>query len=186
LPAHTQEKNDMNKQSQRFRAFARARGVPLALALVGCGAVTIAFATPPSGIVSAPVQARGAFADATDIKFKVATRGREVIQVRNSGDALVQQVVFAPGGNFGWHSHPGPVVVVVKSGELAFYDGDDPTCTARIYTAGQVFIDSGQGHVHYARNPSQTDNLELWATYFDVPPGASPRIDAADPGYCSF
>lgn len=27
-------------------------------------------------------------------------------------------------------------------------------------------------------------NVELWATYFDVPPGGSPRLDANDPGRC--
>lgn len=172
--------------TENFCPRGRAAGASLGIALVGCGVVAVAFATPPSGVLSAPVQARGAFADATDIKFKVRGRGQEVIHVRDSGDVIVQQIIFGPDGNFGWHSHPGPVVVVVKSGALTFYDGDDPTCTPRTYTAGQVFVDSGQGHVHYARNLSQVDNLELWATYFDVPAGASPRIDAADPGYCNF
>lgn len=160
----------------------------LVLALAGSAVAVIgtAVATPPSGVLSAPVVARGAFADATDIKFKVTGHGQQIIHVDNAGDTVVQQIVIAPGGWFGWHSHPGPVVVVVKSGELAFYDSDDPTCTPRIYVAGQVFVDRGQGHVHYAQNPGTTANLELWATYFDVPPGASPRIDARAPGNCPF
>ena len=67
--------------------------------------------------------------------------------------------------------HPGPLVVLIKSGAMTLYSGDDPTCTGRIYTAGLAFIDSGQGHVHIARNESSAQNLELWAVYFDVPPG---------------
>jgi quercetin dioxygenase-like cupin family protein len=130
--------------------------------------------------------ARGAFSDATDVKFKVTGRGQEVIHVDNSADTIVQQILIGPGGNFGWHSHPGPVVVVVKSGELTFYDADDPSCTPRTYVAGQVFVDKGQGHVHFARNLSTTKNLELWATYFDVPPGLPQRIDAPNPGNCPF
>ncbi|HET7203119.1 MAG TPA: cupin domain-containing protein [Steroidobacteraceae bacterium] len=162
------------------------RRLALALVLAAGAAAPTALATPGSGILSAPVVARGAFVDVTDLKFKITGHGQEVIHVNGSADTVVQQVVFAPGGVFGWHSHPGPVVVVIKSGELAFYEADDPTCTPRIYVAGDVFVDSGQGHVHFARNPSTTDNLELWATYFDVPPSASPRIDAPDPGNCTF
>lgn len=97
---------------------------------------------------------------------------------------VVQQIVIGPGGHTGWHSHPGPVVVVIKTGALTFYSSEDPTCTGRTYTAGQAFIDSGQGHIHIARNPSASENVELWATYFDVPPGGAFRVDAGDPGTC--
>ncbi len=97
----------------------------------------------------------------------------------------MQQIVIAPGGNTGWHSHPGPVVVLIKSGVMTFYSGEDGTCESRTYSAGQAFIDSGQGHVHIARNEG-SENLELWATYFDVPPGGAFRLDAPDPGVCGF
>jgi quercetin dioxygenase-like cupin family protein len=99
---------------------------------------------------------------------------------------VVQQIVIGPGGHTGWHSHPGPVVVVIKTGALTFYSSEDPTCTGRTYTAGQAFIDSGQGHVHIARNLSASENVELWATYFDGPPGGAFRVDAGDPGTCGF
>lgn len=142
-------------------------------------------ATPGSGVLLAQVFARASFADPTDLKFKVKKQGQEVIQVNNARETVIQQVVIAPGGHTGWHSHPGPVVVLIKSGQMSFYDGEDPTCTVRIYSAGEAFIDSGQGHVHIARNEG-TENLELWATYFDVPPGGAFRIDAAAPGNCGF
>lgn len=174
----------MTKQSSAPRH--RISRITLSLILAAGSLITSALATPPGGIVSAPVMARGAFADATDVKFKISGHGEHVIHVRNSADTIVQQIIFGPGGYFGWHSHPGPVIVLVKSGALSFYEADDPTCTPRTYVAGQVFVDSGQGHVHFARNLSATDNLEVWATYLDVPPGSSPRVDAPDPGNCSF
>lgn len=72
---------------------------------------------------------------------------------------------------------------------MSFYDSDDPTCTARIYSAGQAFVDSGQGHVHIARNEGSVP-LELYVTYFDVTPGVPApdafRIDVPNPGNCSF
>ena len=160
----------------------------MALAAIVAAVSSVAVAvvlTPPSGIVSATVFARASFADPTDLKFKVKGQSQEVIQVNNAQETVVQQIIIAPGGNTGWHSHPGPVVVLIKSGQMSFYDSEDPTCTVRTYSAGQAFIDSGQGHVHIARNEGSV-NLELWATYFDVPAGGAFRIDAPNPGNCSF
>ena len=155
------------------------------IAVASAGAIA-AVLTPPSGILSATVFARASFADSTDIKFKVKGGAQEVIHVPEALETVVQQIVIAPGGHTGWHSHPGPVVVLVKSGQISFYDSDDPTCTARVYSAGEAFIDSGQGHVHIARNESATENLEVWPVYFDVPPGGIFRIDAPSSGNCSF
>jgi quercetin dioxygenase-like cupin family protein len=148
-----------------------------------------ALATDPAGIVPAPetmVLARGSFADQTDIKLKIkGARGQEVINVSNAQQTVVQKITIAPGGHTGWHSHPGPVVVVIHRGIMSFYDSEDPTCTVRRYTAGQAFVDSGQGHVHIARNEG-SENLVLLATYFDVPVGQHFRIDAPNPGTCAF
>lgn len=144
-----------------------------------------AVATPPSG-VSGMVVARGDFADPVDVKFKLTEGNQEVIHAPNARQTVMQAIVIVPGGHTGWHSHPGPVVVLVKSGELTLYSDDDATCTGRIYSTGQAFIDRGQGHVHLGRNPSPGVNTELWVTYFDVPPGGAFRIDAADPGNCAF
>ena len=154
-----------------------------------------AFATPGSGVLSATVFARTSFQDPVDIKFKITQEkgdkkdghGRqEIIRVLDTREMVVQQIVLSPGGQTGWHSHPGPVIVLVKAGALTLYAGDDPECGARTYTAGQSFIDSGQGHVHYARNESASADTDLWAVYFDVPPGGAFRIDAPAPGNCSF
>jgi quercetin dioxygenase-like cupin family protein len=158
----------------------------LAAIVAAASSVTVAaFLTPSSGILSSSVFARASFADPTDIKFKIKGQRQEVIQVTDARETVIQQVVIGPGGHTGWHSHPGPVVVLIKSGQMSFYDSEDPTCTVRTYSAGQAFVDSGQGHVHIARNEG-SENLELWVTYFDVPVGGAFRIDAPNPGNCSF
>ena len=160
----------------------------IACVLIAAAFAAVARATPPSGVLSGLVMARAAFADRVDVKFAVKDNhnGTEIVRVNGAQDTVVQQIIIGPGGHTGWHSHPGPVVVLVKSGELTFYSEDDPTCTGRPYPAGQAFVDSGQGHVHIARNLSSSQNLELWATYFDVPPGGAFRLDAAAPGNCPF
>jgi quercetin dioxygenase-like cupin family protein len=141
--------------------------------------------TPNSGVLVSNVVARAGFADPTDLKFKVEGQGQEVIHARNAQETVMQQVVIAPGGYTGWHTHPGPVLVLVKAGALTLYSSEDPTCTGRTYTVGQSFIDPGQGHVHIGRNEG-SENLEIWSAYFDVPPGQPFRIDAPSPGNCAF
>lgn len=165
-------------QAQRW-VFALATAVSAAM-------VGAALASPASGILSGTVLARAAFLDPMDVTFKLDVGPQEVVHVRNAQETAMQQIVIAPGGSTGWHTHPGPAVALVKAGELTLYSADDPTCTGRTYSAGQAFVDTGQGHVHMARNLSLTQNLEVWVTYFDVPPGGSVRIDAADPGTCGF
>jgi quercetin dioxygenase-like cupin family protein len=164
-------------------AFLTMGAAAVATALAG-----VALATPGSNVVGT-IWATAGFADPVDITFKLTedhTKGKEVLHVRDAQDTVIQQIVFGPSGHTGWHSHPGPAVVLVTDGELTLYSGEDPTCTGRTYSAGQAFIDSGQGHVHIGRNPSPTQNTVLWVTYFDVPPGGTARIDAADPGNCVF
>lgn len=175
----------LEKITATFKA--RPLAVLTALAAILASSAPVAIATPPEGILSATVFAGpAAFADRTDIRFRINRGpGQEVISANKSENTLVQQVIIAPAGHTGWHTHPGPVVVLIKSGTLSFYDGEDPTCTVRTYSAGEAFVDSGQGHVHIARNEG-SENLELWATYFDVPADGIFRIDADDPGNCLF
>ena len=54
------------------------------------------------------------------------------LNTKGPSDVHVTINTVAPGGNSGWHTHPGPSFVVVKSGTATLYDGDDPTCTPRV------------------------------------------------------
>ena len=170
----------------KFLSAAISRYLLSITVLVAMTAVAIAAVfTPSFNIVRAPIMARAGFVDSTDIKFKVRDGSSDVLHVPDAAETVVQEIVIGPSGHSGWHSHPGPVVILIKSGQMSFYDGDDPTCTVRTYGPGEAFIDSGQGHVHIARNEG-VENLEIWAVYFDVPPGQSVRTDAPNPGNCSF
>jgi hypothetical protein len=106
---------------------------------------------------------------------------RAKIEVDDAAIYVVDTTV-PPGGNSGWHTHPGPSIVVVKTGTATVYDGDDPSCTPATYPAGTGFVDAGGGHVHMVRNAGNAQ-LELIA-FQTIPAGASRRIDAPDPGFC--
>ncbi len=164
------------------------RGVFVSIGIVAVSTAVVvvtALATPSAGIVSATVVARASFKDQVDLKFKLKGDHNEVIHAPEARDTVVQQIVIAPGGTTGWHSHHGPAVAMIAAGELTLYSSEDPTCTPRTYSAGEAFIDPGQGHVHIAFNLGSED-VEIWVTYFDVPPGGSVRVDAASPGNCGF
>jgi quercetin dioxygenase-like cupin family protein len=136
----------------------------------------VALATPGIGILSAPVHARGTLAKHQVVNSKSGVH----LKTKGSVDVATQQIVMAGGGSTGWHSHPGPVLVTVKSGSLRLIYADDLNCTGTVYEAGDSFIDRGDAVTHIARNESLTDPVELWATYL-VPgdPGTSFRIDVS-------
>jgi quercetin dioxygenase-like cupin family protein len=87
------------------------------------------------------------------------------IEIRTKGprEMLVTSITVDPGGSFGWHSHPGPVLVAVSKGTLAVYQAARHGCPRSTVTAGQAFIEDG-GDVHLARNEGSTP-VELNATF---------------------
>lgn len=154
------------------------------IALAFCGGflllVGVALATPGL-LATATTHARGTLGVDQNIHSKSGVE----VRTKGSVDVVTQQVVIAGGGHTGWHSHPGPVLVTVKSGALRLIYGNDHGCTGTVYQAGQTFIDRGDAVVHIARNVSQVDPVELWATYF-VPgdPGVPFRLDAPAASDC--
>jgi quercetin dioxygenase-like cupin family protein len=142
----------------------------LVLGVVPAVFVGAALATPPL-LFSGTQHARGTLEGDYLIKLK----DRKRVGPR---DAAIFQITQGVGGHSGWHSHPGPALVIVKSGELTLQQAMD--CSSRTYTAGQAVVEPA-GHVHIARNTGDT-TLELWVTFLDVPFGAPTRIDEPDPG----
>ncbi len=89
-------------------------------------------------------------------------------------EVIPQTVTFEPGRTSGWHSHPGPVFVVVKSGTVTVYDA---TCVPRRYSAGQGFMEGPEPAV--VRNEGGTSSENV-ATLL-VPTGSPVRTDAPSP-----
>jgi len=58
--------------------------------------------------------------------------------VDGPADVYIGSIRMEPGGRYGgWHTHPGPVLVIVTAGELAVYGPDN--CRT-VYTAGSAYI----------------------------------------------
>jgi quercetin dioxygenase-like cupin family protein len=139
-----------------------------------------ALATPGTGVTST-LFAVGTF---DEIHAKTLSSNWQArIDTKGVTDVHILENRIVPGGTFGWHSHPGPSIVVVKSGALTLYRGDDPTCTPHVVPAGSGFVDDG-GDVHVVRNEGTVDAV-VYVTSL-VPQGAARRIDEPSPGNCSF
>jgi quercetin dioxygenase-like cupin family protein len=158
-------------------------GAILLAPLVTVAVAATALATPSSGLVPTTLSV-GRFGE-----FHVKTNAEpdHQIELKTKGDSDVYVVnnTFAPGGTSGWHTHPGPSLITVKSGTITAYEGDDPTCTPHAYTAGQGFVDPGDGHVHLLRNEGTADAVTVVVQI--IPAGAPRRIDVVPaPGNCPF
>jgi quercetin dioxygenase-like cupin family protein len=145
-------------------------------------AAGLSWATPPSGTQST-LLGRATL----DEEFKVKRAGADdwevEVEAKPALDVATQVITFQPGGQSGWHTHPGPVFISVVSGTMTFYESNDPDCQPIVRTAGQVYLDAGD-HPHIARNETSATAMNV-VTYL-APPGAVLRIDAPTPGNCPF
>ena len=148
---------------QRLTAI---RSPLLALVLVAVFAGTV-LATGPSNFVGT-LLFRGTLSGS--VHFNT---GAVKYQTKGSTDVATVTVDVAPGGNSGWHEHPGIVLVSVKSGTITFYD---KTCAGTPHPAGTTFVEANGDGPGIGRNESTTVPVQLVVTYL-VPTGAALRID---------
>ena len=126
----------------RKRRFSLAAGVVMALAAIATGALACRDTTTPRelsdpgitepsytvavGFVGTPI-GRG---NLGTFHIQSKAGGYDVeLKSHDNTDIAVTNIAVAPGGHSGWHYHPGPVLVVVKTGTITFYMGDDPSCS---------------------------------------------------------
>jgi len=104
------------------------------------------------------------------------------INTKGESDVWMLENRIAPGGSFGWHSHPGPSIVLVKTGALTLYRGDDSSCAPEVVEAGSGFVDDG-GDIHLVRNEGSVETVVYVMSL--VPRGAARRIDEPQPSNCA-
>jgi quercetin dioxygenase-like cupin family protein len=145
----------------------------LATAAVAAGLVIggagIASATPISGASVDPIT-RGTISrthqHARDFKlFQKYTR-----------DFVIVSFTLDKGGTLGWHSHPGPALIKVKSGTLTI---EHANCTFSKYGPGTAEVETMR-QVHNAFNKGD-DPVTGYAVYLNVPVGGATRIDEKAP-----
>jgi len=166
--------------------------VPVAAVAAYAGYVHGTPSTTPG--FSGTTLAKATFGD-LDVKAHTIPADLWKAQLKTKGDSdlYVQQNTWDPGlcngciPSSGWHTHPGPSLVIVTQGTVTAYEGDDPTCTPHVYSANGTnsFVDVGSGAVHIIRDESgavaKTVVVQL------IPKDATRRIDVTPaPGNCPF
>jgi len=157
----------------------------LAAAAIAAGAmltaaVPITMASPPSGVMPT-LLARGTYDS-----FKVmSAQGPAMFkaEAKQSIDVVVRRHDYVAGGSTGWHSHPYPVFVTVISGQVTFYEYDDPTCTPTVVSAGEGYVDSGHGHI--GRNETGQPATDISVIMAPVGGAFRGELDAPGP-FCDF
>jgi quercetin dioxygenase-like cupin family protein len=105
-----------------------------------------------------------------------STDNNVILHMKGQTDVVQADLIFQPGGTTGWHIHPGPVVVVVKSGALTEIHSNG--CMT-VHSMGSAFFEQPD-EVHNVVN--QTGGVtEVYATFLS-PLGTQPLIPATDPG----
>jgi quercetin dioxygenase-like cupin family protein len=127
----------------------RFRMLVVALAgLAACAvAATVVLAADggPSGVQVTPISQGtiGSKVHANSGGIKIRTLGPRLM--------LVTAITVDPGGTFGWHSHPGPVLVTVNKGTFTLYRAHGSSCAKSTFGPGDAFVEPG-GDVHLGRN----------------------------------
>ena len=86
----------------------------------------------------------------------------------------VQEAAYSAGGQNGWHSHPGLVIVTLISGTIVWYNAN---CEATTYHAGDAWVEGSQVHGYKVVG---TTGIQATAVYI-IAKGEAPRVDKPAP-----
>jgi len=156
------------------RKLALVAGTAAALTLAATAQAT---ATPPVGLKS-ELLVRSAAG-----QFQLADRSmRFYLGAGEPTDIALVRATLEPGGSTGWHTHPGPSMVLVGEGAMTVQEQRRGKCVTHSVSAGNA-IEHPDGAHNFINNG--TTQVVFYVTYF-VKAGATPLlVDAATPRGCS-
>ena len=96
-------------------------------------------------------------------------------------DVVQVKVRLAPGAIGPWHYHPGPALIVVKSGTFKLTQDEEGCPSEGEFPAGSVLFEKPY-HVHRPSNPG-SEQTEIYIT-FVVPPAPTPDQIITEPRAC--
>jgi quercetin dioxygenase-like cupin family protein len=142
------------------------------LAIAGVIAVSsVAFATSPVGQTASNLVA------GTLTSISVVNADRVKFQTKGDVDVAMFTVTYDASGTSGWHTHPGFLLVNVKSGSVLRQIG----CAIPIqYNVGDTFLESDEQPGGRVSNASDSVPAVLQVTQV-VPHGSPRRVEAAQP-----
>jgi quercetin dioxygenase-like cupin family protein len=161
--------------------FKRALVMAAVAVLMTAGLVQ---ATPSSGL-SSSLLARGSWTQTERHELVKAIKDMDKADPRGKAGKASRTTVavvraeIAAGGTTGWHTHTGPSVIVVQSGELTVYEAHKGHCESHLEQAGGAFFHTADTHTFVNHG---TVPVVFFVTYFA--PSGGLLVDAPDPGVC--
>jgi quercetin dioxygenase-like cupin family protein len=151
-----------------LRRRARAAGAGAILLATSLALLTVAQATPPTKftavvLADAPLPAGGQY------------------RTGRGGVVELDKLTIRPGGDSGWHSHYGPLLLVVTKGTLTNYVVVRGRCTKSQLKAGKSFLEPANTP-HLARNEGSTTAVFYAVNHY--PKGKGGGTDANPPAAC--
>jgi quercetin dioxygenase-like cupin family protein len=145
-------------------------GVVIALGV----AAAAAYAALPSRDVNPSSVPLGTLAGGTPVNVLSVDSFTRAINQAHGTNAVLQHLHFIPGRSTGWHTHPGPNIVLVVSGSLTL---TDEHCNVTTYGDGQGFATGIDVHQAVA-GPNGAD---FYSLYFLPKDADVLRTDAGPP-----
>ena len=145
---------------------------------------TPAFATPGSGFAPSPIVSGNFGTLSVNTSKDKTDKWGLILKTLDSTDIGADRLTVQPGGYSGWHAHPAPVFVTVTQGSIVWYDGSDPLCTGKTYSAGQSFIENA----YVVHNATSANGAEFVAVVIKPAgfPGPAFRLNRDKPNNCNF
>ena len=157
----------------------RRRKIALAAALIVLGAAaTITYAVLPSTSVPPASVPYGTLAGKTSVNVLSVDAFTRAINQDHGTNAVLQHVHFAPNQSTGWHTHPGPNIILVGAGSVML---TDQFCNVTTYGPGQAFATGLDVHLAVAG----PDGEDFYALYFLPEDATVLRTDASPPSCAS-
>jgi hypothetical protein len=114
------------------------------------------------------------------LRLTLDDTGRAHIMNMQDVDRLqLLKLTFEPGELVDWHTHPGPVIVIVEEGVLTVGSARD--CVARRYGPQEVYIEQGPGDILRVSN-EDPETTVIYALFLEVPEEGPITIPEDDPG----
>jgi quercetin dioxygenase-like cupin family protein len=114
-----------------------------------------ATATPTPTLTPAPAVS-GLLDDSGRRTLRIAQDG-VALTVKDESTVLTTELVYQPGQESGWHSHPGIVIAVVKEGSVVRQTVDRRgRCVSETFEPGDAFYEVGP---HFVSNPAAAPAL---------------------------
>jgi quercetin dioxygenase-like cupin family protein len=143
------------------------------LALLGIGA-TVIYAVLPATSVSPSAVPIGTLAGKTPLNVLSVDAFTRAINQAHGTNAVLQRLHFAPGQSTGWHTHPGPNIVLVVTGSFTLIDEH---CVETQYGPGQGFATGLDRHEAIAG----PEGADFYSLYFLPADTDVLRVDASAP-----